>query len=176
MFKFLTATVTLALLAGPARADHNLPSLGLVDAQRAIAAALAAQPTVKENVAVVDAGGQLVAFVRQDGAISAGLYGAIGKAVASARFGASSTGLEARMGAGPWTVAPTASAAPLPVPTLPGVAQASAAAGWQPIYAQGAIPIVRDGIVDGAVGCGGGTSAQDEACAQAGAAALMAAR
>jgi uncharacterized protein GlcG (DUF336 family) len=56
------------------------------------------------------------------------------------------------------------------------VAQASAAAGWQPIYAQGAIPIVRDGIVDGAVGCDGGTGAQDEACAQAGAAALVAAR
>jgi uncharacterized protein GlcG (DUF336 family) len=122
---------------------------------------------------VVDAGGQLVAFVRQHGAVSAGLYGAIGKAVASARCGASSTVLEARMGAGPWTVAPTASAVPLPVLTLPGVAQASAAAGWQPIYAQGAIPIVRDGIV--AVGCGGGISAQDEACAQAGAAALMAA-
>jgi len=84
--------------------------------------------------------------------------------------------LEARMGTGPWTVAPTPSAAPLPVPTLPGVAQASAAAGWQPIYAQGAIPIVRDGIVDGAVGCDGGTGAQDEACAQAGAAALVAAR
>jgi len=176
MFRFLTATATFALLAGPALADHTLPSLGLADAQRAIAAALAAQPTVKENVAVVDAGGQLVAFVRQDGAISAGLYGAIGKAVASARFGASSTVLEARMGAGPWTDPPAVSAAPLPVPTLSGVAQASAAAGWQPIYAQGAIPIVRDGIVDGAVGCGGGTSVQDEACAQAGAAALMAAR
>jgi len=80
------------------------------------------------------------------------------------------------MGAGPWTVAPTASAAPLPVPTLPDVAQASAAAGWQPICAQGAVPIVRDGIVDGAVGCGGGTSAQDEASSQAGAAALVAAR
>ena len=120
MFRFLTATATLALLAGPAGADHTLPSLGLADAQRAIAAALAAQPTVKEDVAVVDAGGQLVVFLRQDGAISAGLYGAIGKAVASARFGASSTLLEARMGAGPWTVAPTASAAPLPVPTLPG--------------------------------------------------------
>jgi len=176
MFRFLTATATLGLLAGPALADHSLPSLSLADAQRAIAAALGAQPTVKENVAVVDAGGQLVTFVRQDGAISAGLYGAIGKAVASARFGASGTVLEARMGAGPWTIPPTASPAPLPVPTLPGVAQASAAAGWQPIYAQGAIPIVRDGIVDGAVGCGGGTSAQDEACAQAGVAALMAAR
>ena len=69
MFRFLTATATLALFAGPARADHTLPSLALADAQRAIAAALAAQPTVKENVAVVDAGGQLVAFVRQDGHI-----------------------------------------------------------------------------------------------------------
>ena len=108
--------------------------------------------------------------------MSGGLYGAIGKAAASARFGASGTVLEARMGAGAWTVAPTASAAPPPVPTLPGVAQASAAAGWQPIYAQGALPIVHDGIVDGAVGCGGGTIAQDETCAQAGASALMAPR
>ena len=94
MFRFLATTAMLALLAGPARADHTLPSLGPADAQRAIAAAPAPQPTVKENVAVVDAGGQLVAFVRQDGAISAGLYGAIGKAVASARFGASRTVLE----------------------------------------------------------------------------------
>jgi hypothetical protein len=118
MFRFLTGTATLALFAGPARADHTLPSLALADAQRAIAAAVAAQPTVKENGAVIDAGGQLVAFVRQDGAISAGLYGASGKAVASARFGASGTVLEARMGAGAWTVAPTASAAPLPRPDI----------------------------------------------------------
>jgi uncharacterized protein GlcG (DUF336 family) len=69
MFRFLTAAVTLALLAGPVRADHALPSLAHADAQRAIVAALAAQPGVKENVAVVDAGGQLLAFVRQDGAI-----------------------------------------------------------------------------------------------------------
>lgn len=56
-------------LPAPALADHTLPSLAHADAQHAIVAALAAQPGVKENVAVVDAGGQLLAFVRQDGAI-----------------------------------------------------------------------------------------------------------
>jgi uncharacterized protein GlcG (DUF336 family) len=56
-------------LPAPALADHTLPSLAHAHAQRAIVAALAAQPGVKENVAVVDAGGQLLAFVRQDGAI-----------------------------------------------------------------------------------------------------------
>jgi uncharacterized protein GlcG (DUF336 family) len=43
--------------------------LAHADAQHAIVAALAAQPGVKQNVTVVDAGGQLLAFVRQDGAI-----------------------------------------------------------------------------------------------------------
>jgi uncharacterized protein GlcG (DUF336 family) len=39
-------------------------------------------------------------------------------------------------------------------------------------YAQGALPIMRDGRLIGAVGVGGGTSQQDEDCASAGAAAL----
>jgi glc operon protein GlcG len=34
---------------------------------------------------------------------------------------------------------------------------------------QGAVPILRNGGVDGAVGVGGGTAQQDEDCARAGA-------
>ena len=39
-------------------------------------------------------------------------------------------------------------------------------------YAQGAVPIVRDGHQIGAVGVGGGTGQQDEDVAKAGVAAL----
>ena len=38
------------------------------------------------------------------------------------------------------------------------------------ILSQGAVPIMRDGVVVGAVGTGGGTGEQDEECAAAGAA------
>ena len=36
----------------------------------------------------------------------------------------------------------------------------------------GATPIVRNGAVIGAIGCGGGTGAQDQECSDAGAAAV----
>ncbi len=148
-----------------------LPQLSMEDACKAVDAALAAQPSVNENVAVVDGDGSLVCFKHQDGAIHAGVPGSIGKAVASAFFGVSSAQLEAKMGAAAWVSAPptVTSAAPVPIPTLPGVAAASLPA---PIYSQGAKPIIRGSVVDGAVGCGGGTAEQDEICASAGAAAL----
>jgi uncharacterized protein GlcG (DUF336 family) len=150
---------------------RRLPQLSMADACKAVDAALAAQLGANENAAVVDADGSLVCFKHQDGAIHAGVPGSIGNAIASAFFGVSSAQLEARMGAAPWVTPPPAvtSVAPLPVPTLPGVAAASLPA---PIYAQGAEPIVRGGVVDGAVGCGGGTAPQDEVCATAGAASV----
>ena len=158
-------------VASYADGPRTLPQLSMTDACKAVDAALAAQPGVNENVAVVDADGSLVCFKHRDGAIHAGVPGSIGKAVASAFFGISSAQLEGRMGAAAW-VSPQAgvkSAAPLPVPTLPGVAAASLPA---PIYSQGAKPIIRGGVVDGAVGCGGGTAEQDEVCATAGAGVL----
>ena len=36
------------------------------------------------------------------------------------------------------------------------------------IMGQGAVPIIRDGVVDGACGVGGGTGEEDEICARAG--------
>jgi uncharacterized protein GlcG (DUF336 family) len=50
-------------------------------------------------------------------------------------------------------------------PTPRGIA---AAAGGEMIMGQGAVPITRGGIVEGACGVGGGTSQQDEDCARAG--------
>jgi glc operon protein GlcG len=40
------------------------------------------------------------------------------------------------------------------------------------IMAQGAVPIIRNGVVEGACGVSGGTSQQDEDCARAGVAQL----
>jgi uncharacterized protein GlcG (DUF336 family) len=40
------------------------------------------------------------------------------------------------------------------------------------IMGQGAVPILRDGVVEGACGVGGGTAQQDEDCARHGVAAL----
>jgi glc operon protein GlcG len=50
-------------------------------------------------------------------------------------------------------------------PTPRGIAEAS---GGGMILGQGAVPIIRDGVLEGACGVGGGTSQQDEDCARAG--------
>lgn len=102
------------------------------------------------NVAVCDAGGRLVAFQRMDGAIWGGAYGSQGKAVASAGFGRPSGDLTERADH----------------PTFRGIV---AAEGGHMFLGQGGVPILRDGVVIGGCGVGGGTGQQDEDCAQAGA-------
>ena len=151
---------------------ESVLQLSLAQAEIAIEAAMAEANALNlnESIAVTNADGHLVAFVRMDCAIAASVPGAIGKAVAAAIFAQNSDALETKMGAGPWVSPPATSAAPLPVPTLPGVAWAW---GPAPIYAQGAVPIIIDGVCYGAVGCGGGTGAQDEQVAQAGVSALV---
>ena len=47
-----------------------------------------------------------------------------------------------------------------------------AAEGGHMIMGQGAVPIIRDGVVEGACGVSGGTAQQDEDCARAGIAQL----
>jgi glc operon protein GlcG len=84
-----------------------------------------------------------------DGAIWASAYGSQGKAVASAAFGRPSGEMAARADQ----------------PTPRGIA---AAAGGPMIMGQGAVPIIRNGVVEGACGVGGGTSQEDEDCARAG--------
>lgn len=130
-------------------------ALTLAEANNIVAGAVAAatEMGIKINVAVVDAGGRLLAFNRMDGAIWAGSYGSQGKAVASAAFGRSSGELQERASS----------------PIVSGIL---AAEGGHGIPSQGGLPIVRDGAVVGAVGVGGGTSQQDEDCAAAGIAKL----
>jgi glc operon protein GlcG len=117
------------------------------------AVAKANELNIKINVSVCDAGGRLIAFNRMDGAIWGGVYGAQGKAVASAAFGRASGALQ-EMAASP---------------IISGIIKAE---GGHGIPSQGALPVLRNGVVDGACGVGGGTSQQDEDCAAAGIATL----
>jgi glc operon protein GlcG len=48
----------------------------------------------------------------------------------------------------------------------------AAAEGGHMIMGQGAVPIIRNDVIEGAGGVGGGTSQQDEDCAAAGVALL----
>ena len=75
------------------------------------------------------------------------------KAVASAAFGRDSGVMQERAGA----------------PIIQGIMGAE---GGHMIPSQGAVPILRNGVVIGAIGCGGGTGQEDEDCARAGAAAV----
>jgi glc operon protein GlcG len=126
-------------------------ALNLAEANRIIEAAIAKaqELNIKISVAVCDAGGRLMAFNRMDGAIMGSVYGCQGKAVASAAFARPSGELAERAD----------------TPIIRGIA---AAEGGHMIPSQGAVPIIRNGILEGACGVGGGTAQQDEDCARAG--------
>ena len=126
-------------------------ALTLEEANRIVQGALdkAREFNLAISAAVCDAGGRLIAFSRMDGAIWASVYGSQGKAVGSAAFGRDSGLLAERADH----------------PTFRGIA---AAEGGHMILGQGAVPIIRNGVVEGACGVGGGTGQQDEDCARAG--------
>ncbi len=130
-------------------------ALTLDEANRIIEGAIARarELNIRISAAVCDAGGRLVAFQRMDNAIWAGAYGSQGKAIASAAFGRPSGELTERADH----------------PTPRGIAAAS---GGHMMMGQGAVPIIRNGAVEGACGVGGGTAQQDEDCARAGVAKL----
>lgn len=130
-------------------------ALTLADANRILQGAIAKaqELNIKISVAVCDAGGRLMAFNRMDGAIWGSVYGCQGKAIASAAFARDSGQLAERAD----------------TPIIRGIA---AAEGGHMIPSQGAVPIIRGGMVEGACGVGGGTGQQDEDCARAGVAKL----
>jgi uncharacterized protein GlcG (DUF336 family) len=130
-------------------------SLTLAEANQVVQGALdkAREMNIRISVAVCDAGGRLMAFGRMDGAIWASVYGSQGKAIASAAFARPSAELAERAGS----------------PIIQGIATAE---GGHMIPSQGAVPIIRNGVVAGACGVGGGTAQQDEDCARAGVAKL----
>jgi uncharacterized protein GlcG (DUF336 family) len=99
------------------------------------------------NVAVVDAGGNLVAFARMDGAQLGSIAVAQHKATAAARFRRPTRLFEEAVQKG--IVAIT---------TVDGV-----------IAVRGGIPLVEGGKIIGAIGCSGGAGSQDEVVCTAGA-------
>jgi glc operon protein GlcG len=137
----------------PERRDSM--SLTLAEANRIIegAVAKAQELNIKISVAVCDAGGRLIAFNRMDGAIWGSVYGSQGKAVASVAFARPSGELAERAD----------------TPIIRGI---GAAEGGHMIPSQGAVPVIRNGVAEGACGVGGGTGQQDEDCARAGVAKL----
>ena len=107
------------------------------------------------SVAVVDAGGHLIAFQRADGASFARAQIATGKAAGALAMGVSSRKLGDMAQERPWFVGAFAASAPHPVIPAAG----------------GVIIVGDDGQPIGAVGVTGDTSDNDEAAALAGLAA-----
>ncbi len=126
-------------------------SLTLDDAKRMLAAAesKAVSFGVPYNIAVVDDGGHLLAFSRQDGALIGSIDLAIGKAL-TARLFDKSTDYLGELAA--------------PGQPLYGIEQSNAG---KVVIFGGGIPVVVHGNVIGAVGASAGTIEQDIAVAQA---------
>ncbi|HVP69207.1 MAG TPA: heme-binding protein [Anaeromyxobacteraceae bacterium] len=114
----------------------------------AAAEAEAAKHGWKMNIAVVDSGGNLVAFARMDGAQLASIAISEHKARASATFRRETKVFENGIQSGSGYLV-----------TLDGV-----------IGSRGGIPLVEGGKLVGAIGVSGGTGSQDEVVAKAGAA------
>jgi uncharacterized protein GlcG (DUF336 family) len=131
--------------------------LTLATARRMMAAAEAAarEMRVAMSVAVVDSGDQLVALVRMDGAdlVSVGL----------SRDKAFSA-LVNRM--------PTRDLAPLVQPGAEFYGYDSLAGGRMVVFA-GGMPLLRDGVLVGAIGVSGGSSDEDQRAADAAVAAFV---
>ncbi len=133
--------------------------LTLSDAQKAVAHAhdKAAELDLKVTVAVVDAGGLLVAMARMDGAPPISPQLAEAKAVGAAMF----------LRDGGW-LAQTAQ-------DRPGFFKAADRLARVPLIpGPGSALIKRDGAVIGAVGVSGARPEQDLECAEAGAASVQA--
>jgi uncharacterized protein GlcG (DUF336 family) len=119
------------------------------------AEAEAASLGIAYNIAVVDAGGHLVAFSRQDGALIGSIDLAIDKAVTARIFEKSTSDL-----------------ATLAQPGMPLFGIQESNAGKVVIFG-GGIPITDGGEIIGAVGASAGTVQQDIAVAEAAADAFI---
>ena len=131
-------------------------SLTLDDAKRMLASAEAKAATlgVAYNIAVVDSGGHLLAFIRQDGALIGSIELAIGKAVTARLFDKTTAYL---------------SSLAQPGNPLFGIEESNAG---KVVIFGGGIPITFNGNIIGAVGASAGTVEQDIEVAEAALAAL----
>jgi len=128
----------------------------LEEARRMLSAAQAKAASfgIAYNIAVVDAGGHLVAFVRQDGALIGSIELAIGKAVTARLFDKT-----------------TAYLSSLAQPGKPLFGIEASNTGKVVIFG-GGVPITFNGDIIGAVGASAGTVEQDIEVAEAALAAL----
>ena len=129
------------------------PPISLERAQAAIDAAVAEakKRNWKMNVAVVDSGGNLVAFQRMDGAMLASIQIAEHKARAAATFRRPTKVFEDGI-------------------NLMHLNYLLAFDGV--IASRGGIPLIENGSIIGAIGVSGGTDSQDEIVSEAGAAVI----
>jgi glc operon protein GlcG len=134
----------------PFDVPYGLP-ISLDRAKAVIDAAVAEAETRdwKMNVAVVDSGGNLVAFERMDGAMLASIQIAAHKARAAATFRRPTKIFEDGI-------------------QLMHLNYLLAFDGI--ITSRGGIPLIDQGVIIGAIGCSGGTDSQDEVVSDAGAA------
>jgi uncharacterized protein GlcG (DUF336 family) len=127
--------------------------ISLYRAQAVIQAAVAEakKREWKMNAAVVDSGGNLVAFQRMDGAMLASIQIAEHKARAAVTFRRPTKVFEDGI-------------------NLMHLNYLLAFDGV--IASRGGIPLIDQGVIIGAIGCSGGTDSQDEVVSQAGAAVI----
>ena len=140
----------------PAEIPFDVPygtPISLDQAQAVIQAAVAEarKRNWKMNVAVVDSGGNLVAFQRMDGAMLASIQIAQHKARASATFRRPTKVFEDGV-------------------QLMHLNYLLAFDGV--IASRGGIPLIEQGEIIGAIGCSGGADSQDEIVSKAGAAVI----
>ncbi|TDG10244.1 heme-binding protein [Paraburkholderia guartelaensis] len=135
---------------------RSYDSLTLEDAKKMVCAAEARATSlgIAYNIAVVDAGGHLIAFLRQDGALIGSIDLAIDKAATARIFDTATSRLATLAQSGK---------------PLYGIQESNAG---KVVIFGGGIPIVFKGNVIGAVGTSAGTVEQDIEVAEAALAAL----
>jgi uncharacterized protein GlcG (DUF336 family) len=124
-----------------------MDNLDLAEAEALLKAAeaVAKEMGVAMSFAAVDSGGHLVCFRRMNGAPWIGVDVAIGKAYTAAAYGL-----------------PTSVKAQRARELIHFTNAVIAMTGGRYVPQDGGIPVIRDGIVVGALGASGGTGAQDE--------------
>jgi uncharacterized protein GlcG (DUF336 family) len=133
-----------------------MPALTLADARKIIAAAEKRANEIGQpmNIAVVDAGGNLIAHVRQDGAWIGSIDISISKAWTARAFDIETKDLGNNA-----------------QPTQQFFGIHTTNGGKVAVFA-GGVPLLRDGVIVGGLGVSGGSGEQDQLVAQAGRAAL----
>jgi len=142
--------------AVPEKMPFDVPYGAPIVLERALAAIAAAVAEARKhdwklNVAIVDSGGNLVAFQRMDGAQLASIQIAEHKARTAAMFRRETKVFENGIQQSNYTY----------ILTLDGV-----------IGSRGGMPLLEAGKLIGAIGCSGGTGSQDEVACTAGVTAL----